>query len=341
MVAARNWSGRSLECRQSVGDGPPKRILKSILKSTVKNETFPLTTAQMQKENPAPAQPTRGKLTGEDGSPYAKALAAGKPRWHRMCEWIWFAAAGRMKHLAMMRRSRASLRFATISLFILSVGLAMVQSAVAPGWRRVTDVASLEPTGSTQPTGNGWVLVASVPRPLSPGHEPGMVADLWWNTTQAMLMGIAGFLTGWLLLAVALLLVRVGVTRAHQPSYRSEQRMTAALHYSTAWVVPLFVAVVLWVAQAATWVGEVRGWRWYPPERGLILSAAVVGAFGLVLWWFWLVRMGATAPERTRGRVLAFLAMGAPLIALTAAAGWWFGLNEFRAILCDALRLNF
>ena len=306
----------------------------------VTNETSQASSGRLSATGSSSEQTIRRSLTGEDRSPFARACAGGRPSWRRMCEWIWFATEGRIKHLAMMRRSRSSFRFAATSVLIMAFGLGLAQSSIR-GWRWVTAVASLEPTGSTSPSGNGWVLAASMPRSAPAGHLPEMPAALWWNTTQAILMGLAGFLAGGFALALLLWLVRIGVTRAHLPRYRKEQRMSAALHYSTAWVVPLFAATLLWTSRVASWIGELEHWRWFPPRRGVELSSAVVGAFGLALWWFWLVKMGATAPARTRSRVLAFLALGAPLIAIAVGAGWWFGLDRLHVIVRDALQLSF
>jgi hypothetical protein len=125
-----------------------------------------------------------------------------------------------------------------------------------------------------------------------------------------------------------MILVRGGVTRAHRVPYRSEQRMTAALHYSTAWCLPLFVAAVVVGLRPIAFIGGIRRWAWCPPESGFFLSAAVVAGFGVIMWWFWLIRLGATAPARTRRAVVTFVAIGVPLIAAAVAAGWWFGIGR-------------
>jgi len=61
----------------------------------------------------------------------------------------------------------------------------------------------------------------------------------------------------------------------------------------------------------------------------------------VAMWWFWLGRLGATAPARTRGWVIAFFAIGPPLIVVLMAAGWWWGLPLLYDPLFATLNLAF
>lgn len=257
---------------------------------------------------------------GSDVTPYAKAYARGLPGWRRMGEWVWFCGSRRLKHLALMRASAASRRFARINLILFAVGLALLEAA-RTGWRWL-------PTSPPQAPGPGWLHVGSPPRPLPANHPAESYVELWWNpiqTVTGMVVALlAGLLVGWLILIV----VRAGVTRAHRPPYRDEQRMTAALHYGTAWCLPLLVAGVVVGLRPIAFIGGVRRWAWCPPDDGFVLSAAVVAGFAVIMWWFWLVRLGATAPARTRRAVVIFLAVGVPLIVIAVAAGWWYGLGR-------------
>ena len=117
--------------------------------------------------------------------------------------------------------------------------------------------------------------------------------------------------------------------------------MTAALHYSTAWGLPLFVAALLVALRPVSFIGGMSRWAWYPPDLGFILSAAVIAAFAVIMWWFWFIRLGATAPARTCGTVVGFFTLGVPLIVIAVGAGWWFGIPELLERLFPALELNF
>lgn len=257
-----------------------------------------------------------------------------------MGEWVWFCGARRLKHLALMRASAASRRYAHINLALLAVGLALLE-ATRTGWRWVRTLPFPESTGPTQPVGVGWLQVAEAPRLLPANHPPQSHVDLWWNpiqTVTAMVVAlILGFLVGWLVMIV----VRAGVTRAHRPPYRNEQRMTAALHYGTAWCLPLLVAAVVVGLKPMAFMGRIRQWVWCPPADGFVLSAAAVAGFGVIMWWFWLVRLGGTAPARTRRTVVTFLTIGVPLIVTAVAAGWWYGLSRVYEPLLALMNVEF
>ena len=280
------------------------------------------------------------RVTGVDVTPYAKAYSFEQPAWRRMLEWVWFAGGKRLKHLALIRASAASRRFARLNILLLGLGLGLFQ-ATEVGWRWVTNSPALEPTGSTTPAGRAWLLVTSVPRPLLSGQPSEIPVELWWNPLQTLLAIVTAALAGWLLMGLAMLLVRLGVRQSHRASYRREGRMTAAIHYSTAWAVPLLLGGAVVALRPLSFVGKMARWDWCPPERVFVISAAVLATFGAVMWWFWLVRLGATAPPATRGRVSVFFALGVPVIAALAAAGWWFGLIRSYGPFFDLIQVSF
>lgn len=117
--------------------------------------------------------------------------------------------------------------------------------------------------------------------------------------------------------------------------------MTAAMHYSSAWGIPIFAGALVLGLSPVSFAGTMAQWRWCPPQRVFVLAAAVLAGFGMTMWWFWLGRLGATAPARTRGRVIAFFAIGPPLIVGLAAAGWWWGLPLLYGPLFRTLNLAF
>ena len=280
------------------------------------------------------------RATGADVTPYAKAYACREGGWRRMAEWVWFAGWERLNHIALMRASVASRRFALLSTMLLSVGLGLFQTTRV-GWRWVTASPAVERTGSTSPGGLGWFHAAAAPRPLPSTLPTERYVDLWWSPAQMVIAVVTAAAGALLLCRVVIIVVRAGVTLAHSARFRAEQRMTAAIQYSTAWWVPICVAALVAALLPSSYIGAMEAWRWYPPQRGFVLSAGVLAAFGVVMWWFWLVRLGSTAPVRTRRRVVLFFALGVPVAVFAAAAGWWYGLDALYPPLFDILDLSF
>jgi hypothetical protein len=257
-----------------------------------------------------------------------------------MSEWVWFAGGERLRHLALMQASAASLRFARLNIFLLSLGLGLVHATSVPfHWARSSP--ALEPTGSIMPRGAGWLLVASAPRPLPPNQPAEIPVDLWWNPLQALLL--FGLSVGAVCVLASLVLgaMRAGLTAAHHRSVRDERRMTAALHYGAAWALPVVVAALLLGLRPLSYLGAMARWSWHPPEIGFVLSAAVVAALAGILWWFWMVRLGATAPPPMRARVVAAAAIGGPLLVGVAGAAWWWGLDRLHPWLFRTLGIAF
>lgn len=278
------------------------------------------------------------RVTGVDVTPYAASYAARKRGLHAMCEWVWFAGFGRLKHLALMQDSAASARFACMNLLLLAVGLALLQSSVY-GWSAVS--RSIAVDGRIEPVGDGWLVAARVPDDLVGRLAEEVPATLWWSPVQTIIAVALGFVFGALALWLVLALIRLGLRLAYLPGYRKERRMTAALHYGTAWSLPVFIGLAVISMRSISYVGSIARWSWFPPQYGFELSGAVVAAFGAALWWFWLLRLGSTAPARTRFRIGAFLAIGAPLIVSATAAGYWFGLEALLHTLFERAGLAF
>lgn len=280
------------------------------------------------------------RTTGSDVTPYAKAYSRREPGWRRMCEWIWYAGSERLKHLMLMRASAASRRFARVNFILLALGLALLQ-ITRVGWHRVTDTAAIEATGSTQPAGKAWIHVAAAPRPLPIGQTAEIHVDLWWNPVQAAVAALTASSVGLLALWLVLSLTRWGVERSHRGPFRGEQRMTAALHYATAWHVPMVVGAMLVALRPIAYIGTMARWPWCPPDRVFVLSGAVFAGVGVIGWWFWLVRLGAAAPAQTRKRIITFFAAGTPLVVAAGGTLWWWGLELTHRVLFAVLRLNF
>ncbi len=278
--------------------------------------------------------------TGDDATPFATAFAHEESGRRRMCEWVWFAGSGRLKHLTMMRASAAARSFARLNNLLLAGGLGLVQAA-HHGWRSVTASAALEPTGSVTPFGRGWLHIAATPNPYRATQPLGVAVDLWWNPPQAVIAGVAGFVAALVVIVVLHAMVRFGVSLAHRSQYRHEQRMTAALLYSTAWVLPLLLSAILLTLRPLGRIGAIRHWSWCPSQGGFDVAAGLVTALGVAFWWFWLIRLGATAPADSRGRVGTFFGLGTPLIVVAGAAAWWFGLDTALHALFASSKLEF
>ena len=282
------------------------------------------------------------RITGTDRTPYARSYAHGVPGLRLMCEWVWCAGSGRLKHIALMRSSAASRRFARTQIALLALGFGLFQLG-RKGWYRVSGAEQGGGVEIVKPTGQGWIHVAAAPRPLELDLPDAAEIDLWWNLPQATLGVAAAMLLGLLLLWLTMLLVQAGVRSAHRPQYRSEQRMTAAMHYSTAWIVPIFAAVVIFASRPIAYIGSMAQWGawWTRLDTGLLWSGAAVAGTGIAMWWFWLARLGFSAPPKTRWRVAAFFGFALPVIVGGASYTWYYGLDMIDGLLVQGLRLQF
>ena len=279
------------------------------------------------------------RVTGADVTPYAKAYTHHKPGWWEMTKWTWFAEAGRLKHLALMRTSAASRRYARVNVLLLAFLLGLLQWARV-GWSGTTEAIGVNPSSVLKPDGDGWFHVASAPRPLPPDRAIELPVDLWWNPAQSMIAVSSGMVVSWMLILLVLVLLRKGVTKAHHLAYRREQRMTAAILYGTAWSFWLMVASVIFCLIPAAYIGEMKAWSWYPTENGFILMVAILAGTGSTLWWIWLIRLGASAPVNCRGQVVAFMAPGTPIIIAAAVCAWRYGLDVLYDVLFPLINLS-
>lgn len=281
------------------------------------------------------------RATGGDITPYAKTYAHGISGWRLMCEWVWLAGTERLKHLAMMRASVASRRFARINITLMVMALGVFQVA-SSGWQWENRLDHQRASrGGVEPERVGWVHAASLPRPLPPGLSDDVPIELWWSVPQAALAGVIAVPAGVLITWLGLGILRWLVTRGHTPAYRADRRMTAAIHYATAWMVPFSLAGVAIALLPVSHIGRMSGWSYAPTETALLIAAAVVAGCSACAGWFWLSRLGFTAPPASRTRVAATMTLAPPIIASGAALGWYYGVAALHTLLVDALRLQF
>lgn len=280
------------------------------------------------------------RVTDVDTTPYARAYAQAEMGWRGMLNWVWYATTERLKHLALMRCSAASRRFRWINVSI-AAGMLGVFLVARVGWQRTHAPAVAETATEVRPAGDAWRRVAALPRPLPADLPPDRAVDLWWNPAQFGLALAVGVPSAYLMLLSLLGLQSGMITLAHARAYRRDGRMTAAVHYGTAWFVPMGVSTALLLLLPATYVTDLHGVSWSPPSEYVELAAAVFATFGVVLWWIWFIRLGATAPPRTRGRVIATMVAGLPLLLIAALLGWWYGTQALIDLLAEKLRLRF
>lgn len=279
------------------------------------------------------------RATSRDLTPYAIAYESRERRWGSMLLWVFFAGSARLKHLAMMRASPASRRFARTNLLLLVFGLGLL-AWTHTGWTRTGGRLARESGSVVRPDGEGWVCVAAAPRPLPDAWPVEARTELWWNSAQAIVAVLVATITAWLMVCLWSVAIRLGVRSAHQISYRGEQRMTAALHYGTAWIVPLLAALILYAIQPVSYLGEFSKSGWIPPREFFTVTGGGIGGIGLALWWFWLIRLGFSAPVNTRGRVVVFFAVGVPALTAALLIGWWRALPYALGPLFRAMSLE-
>lgn len=254
-----------------------------------------------------------------------------------MCTWVFRAGAGRISHVALMRASAASRRFARLNLLLLAFAAAFILAAHA-GWhvtRRPLD--QLGPI--VKPLGRGWLAILFGRHPTPEGIAQGV--QVWWNPAQAIIafgVGLcSAILAGWLLFVLCRAVVELG----HRRRYRRQGRMSAAMAYSTAWIVPAFPAGLLIGLWPLSLLGEAGRWGWAPSEILLFVVAGGFAGVAAMFWWFWLIRLSAAAPADTRGRVFAAFLLIIPAMVAGVTLGWWFGLNRLLAIVFDRLNMSF
>jgi len=276
---------------------------------------------------------------GADVTPYARGFARDEPSRGHMNQWVWFAGWQRLTHLALMRSSAASRAFARANMFLMAGCLAAF-AFTNVGWR-------IEPTTTVSSSGDhidrhaGWLRLVEGGAKDGTATATDRASSLWWCPIQSGFGAVHGFILGLVACAFAMWLVRAGAVASGGLSNPDPNRMTAALHYATAWIVPLIPATVVVSLRPLAYIGEVGRWSWHPSVHGLELAAAVVGAFAFVMWWFWLFRVGATAAARIRRRVVLYFAVGPPTIVVLTGFAWYIAVNAVNQVMFRFMRITF
>lgn len=276
---------------------------------------------------------------GADVTPYAEGFARDLPARGRMNRWVWFAGWQRLKHLALMRASAASRAFARANVFLLA-GCLAVFAFTDVGWRIEPATTVLSSAGQAEHHA-GWFRLVGTGAQGGTANATDRSSNLWWSPIQSGFAAVHGFIFGLIAVVLAMWLLRVSTAAACGRSTPDRQRMTAALHYATAWIVPLIPATIVVSLRPLACIGEAGRWSWCPSAYGLELAAAGVGVFAFVMWWFWLFRIGATAAARIRGRVGFYFAVGPPAIVVLTGFAWYIAVDAVNQMMFRVMRIIF
>lgn len=280
------------------------------------------------------------QVTNTDVTPYGLAHGKGRRGWIAMCKWVWAAGSHRIKHVALMRSSTASRRFAWNNILITTLAVTICCLARS-GWHEVANTSPEAVAEPAQPLSEGWLLVTSTPRPLAPDHPSDSPTDLWWSVPQASVAAAMGVLLTWMMIWLALLMIRGIARTAYKPPFDQEQRATAALHYSTAWLLPVAAAALMAALAPLSAISTIAGWPIQSPQSLFEISAGVIVGIAAGAWWFWLVRVGTAAPNPIRKRVTGFFVVGPPLIVVGVSVSAYFGLGFLYSLLVQTMGLGF
>jgi hypothetical protein len=256
---------------------------------------------------------TQRDPTSDDHTPYAQAREEGRRGWARMCWWVVTAGSQRLTHLGLLRPSPAARRFARINIFLLACGTALAVMTNT-GWHPGT---SGQPT---KPSGHGWVRIASRDLRPPPDIAYRVPTSLWWNVPLAMIGGAGAFVLTAVTGGIVLRRMARGGERSLRGPYEGTSAMRTAVAYSTAYVPLLALAGLIFGLRPLTEVAAVREWALAPPRHIVPASAAVLLTIGLLLGWFWLIRLGVAAPLETRRAARNYFLVWPPLTVLCGAA---------------------
>ena len=272
-------------------------------------------------------------VTAEDTTPYAQSEQPGRREWWVMTEWIWTAGAGRLSHLSLMRASPPARRYAGKSLNLIALVGAICWLSLT-GWHEVTLQSVDEGGQPSEPAGRAWCELVTTPAETPiPSANPSRVIAWWWNPLLASSGAVAALVWAFILSRLLLSILRRGVERSLPERYRGQERLSAALCYSTAWATPLIPAGLVLALLPLCRLAEVGDWPIKPPAVFVYVPAAVVAGFGAFMVWFGLIRLAMTVPVRARTRVVVFCGLGMPLIAAVLILGSIWGLGRLQTDL--------
>lgn len=278
-------------------------------------------------------------ITSQDTTPFARTSTPGWGAWWTMCRWTYPASDERLSYLSLVRLSPASRRFARNGLLLFALAAGCLQLTHA-GWQRVLVIGPDDTDRPGDRRAAGWYELGMTGSAAEPSSHTGQSFAIRWNpaisaTTAAVTFFVA-LLIGWWWLRW----VDWGALAALGRSRREEGRLSCALRYSTAWLVPVCMPILLILLRPLWYLDEARGWDLFPPTIVLYLPVVILAALGLIMWWLWLIRLSLTVPLQVRTRVLIWYTLAAPVLGVLLVAGAAYGLRRGSTELFAALGMG-
>ena len=280
-------------------------------------------------------RPTDVSTTSEDHGVYAERLAEGRSGWGAMCKSVFGAGKHRLAHLGLARPSRPARRFCRINLFLLSVGMGLAAFSNA-GWHTVNRGPRIDPA-EQQAAGSGWWLaIENTAAKVGPASRLRPV-ELWLNMPAATVSAIIVLVAALIVFAVLVRLIGYGASRAIGAQQSEPPRLRAAIHYATAWSTLLMLATVPVFVRPLAYMAEVAEWN-LPLSRAVFdVPAVLLALAGMLLWWFWLIRLGETVPREARRSVNRFFVLGVPVLSVLILGGGAWGTSALVDYVIKAL----
>lgn len=280
-------------------------------------------------------------VTLDDRTPYAIAREEGSGGFFKMCKWVWTAGGNRLKHLGLSRPSAHSRRFARINILLFSIASSLCILANA-GWHSVQSGPGMEGQ-STTPAGKGWkqvVLSAQASFDPSTSADTVIVSSMWFNGTWALFAASICFVCTLILGMLLVGVVSAMAGRSLQPEHRTDSRLRCGIHYGTAWLQFVILAMLLFCLRPVASVGRITDWPMTPSPIVIDAAALVLATLGLMLGWFWLIRLGGGVPKSSRQSVNRFFVFWGP-IGMTLVLGWYlYGLYRLAGCVPQSMNLH-
>ena len=268
-------------------------------------------------------RPTDVSTTSEDHSVYAERLAEGRSGWGAMCKSVFGAGKHRLAHLGLARPSRPAKRFARVNLFLLAVGMGLAAFSNA-GWHTVERRPRIEPA-EMQAAGTGWWLaIENAAAKVGPASRIRPV-ELWLNLPAATVSAVIVLIASLIVFAILVRLIAFGARQAIDAPPDEPPRLRSAVQYATAWSILLVLATVPVIFRPLAYIAEVAEWS-LPLSRAVFdVPAVLLALAGMLLWWFWLIRLGETVPRQVRRSVSRFFLLGVPVLSILVLGGGAWG----------------
>jgi hypothetical protein len=275
--------------------------------------------------------------TSDDHSVYAERLAEGRGGWAAMCTSVFGAGKHRLAHLGLARPSRASRRFARVNLLLLAfaVGIAVFANA---GWHTVYHGPRIE-LARQKPFGEGWWRAVENQTGKVGPVDRLVAVELWWNPPAAAVNAAVAVVVAMIAFAVLIRLIERGARRAVGSPPGQPPRFRCAIQYATAWCALLLIAAVPMVLRPLARIGRVAEWSVSPARSVYDVPAVLIVLAGVLLWWFWLIRLGETVPREARRPVNQFFVFWVPVLTMVVLGGATWGALALAGHLIRVLNL--